>query len=186
MPATVTIVFSAAKFSESRPSTTRSPIIQAEAVIPAPIKSQLCAGSFLRSSPHILVDDMSKQSTPPNSQNVSTGSVLSKTTPLKRDIHGTQAHSSWPYQGASARYLEMTRDACEKFVGPMPVDKFLSDFIPKAREERPTNKIAFSHPSVSEHEDEFVRLSIPKCISTLNSVTDQCNQGIGSLSQTQV
>ena len=91
MPATVTIVFSAAKFSESRPSTTRSPIIQAEAVIPAPIKSQLCAGSFLRSSPHILVDDMSRQSTPPNSQNVSTGSVLSKTTPLKRDIHGTQA-----------------------------------------------------------------------------------------------
>ena len=36
MPATVTIVFSAAKFSdsESRPSTTRSPIIQAEAVTP--------------------------------------------------------------------------------------------------------------------------------------------------------
>jgi len=129
---------------------------------------------------------MSSQSTPPNSQHVSTGSVLSKTTPLKRDIHGTQAHSSSPYQGALARYLEMTRDACEKFVGPMPVDKFLSDFIPEAREERPTNEVMFLHSSVSEHEDEFVSLSILKGISTLNPVTDQRNQGIGSLSQTQV
>jgi len=186
MPATVTIVFSAAKFSESRPSTTRGPIIQAEAGPPGSlIKSQPCAGSFLRSSPRILVD-MSSQSTPPNSQHVSTGSVLSKTTPLKRDIHGTQAHSSSPYQGALARYLEMTRDACEKFVGPMPVDKFLSDFIPEAREERPTNEVMFLHSSVSEHEDEFVSLSILKGISTLNPVTDQRNQGIGSLSQTQV
>jgi len=189
MPATVTIVFSAAKFSdsESRPSITRGPIIQAEAVTPgSPIKSQPCAVCLLRSSPRILVDNMSSQSTPPNSQHVSTGNVLSKTTPLKRDIHGTQAHSSSPYQGALARYLEMTRDACEKFVGPMPVDKFLSDFIPQAREERPTNEIMFLHSSVSEHEDEFVSLNILKGISTLNPVTDQRNQGIGSLSQTQV
>src|SRR6266581_4522548 len=111
---------------------------------------------------------MSRQRTPPNSQGVSTGSVLSKTTPLKRDIHGSQAHSSCPYPGALARYLEMTRDACEKFVGPMPVDKFLSDFIPEAEKERPTNELMFSHSSVSQHEDAFVSLSTFKDVSALN------------------
>jgi hypothetical protein len=54
----------------------------------------------------------------------------------------------------------MTREACEKFVGPMPVDKFLSDFIPEAPEPRLTNEIVFSHPTVSENEDAFVSLHI--------------------------
>jgi hypothetical protein len=54
----------------------------------------------------------------------------------------------------------MTREACEKFVGPMPVDKFLLDFIPEAPEARPTNEILFSHSSVSENEDAFVSLYI--------------------------
>jgi hypothetical protein len=107
---------------------------------------------------------MSRQTTPPTSQSVSTGSVLSKTTPLKRDIHGSQAHSSSPYEGPPARYLEMTREACEKFVGPMPVDKFLSDFIPEAPEARPANEIMFSHPTVSEYEDAFVSLYLQRYI----------------------
>ena len=105
---------------------------------------------------------MSRQTTPPASQSVSTGSALSKTTPLKRDIHGSQAHSSSPHEVPPARYLAMTRDACEKFVGPMPVDKFLSDFIPIATEARPTNEIMFYHSSVSENEDAFVSLYIQR------------------------
>ena len=64
----------------------------------------------------------------------------------------------------------MTREACEKFVGPMPVDKFLLDFIPEAPEARPANEIAFSYPTVSEHEDAFVSLSTFKGISVLNRV----------------
>ncbi|KAH9992540.1 hypothetical protein BJV74DRAFT_834732 [Russula compacta] len=49
----------------------------------------------------------------------------------------------------------MTQDACEKFVGPMPIVQFLSDFIPKANEPRPTNEIDFTLPSASRNEDQF-------------------------------
>jgi hypothetical protein len=80
---------------------------------------------------------------------------------LKRDLSGSQAHSSVSQeqqQKASAQYKEMTVDTCEKFVGPMPVDVFLSDFVPKAPEKRPTNDFGFSHSSVSQKEDEFVSL----------------------------
>ena len=70
-------------------------------------------------------------STPPRSKNASTRSV-SKTTPVKRDLQGSQTHSSSPQQNASEHYKEMTRDACEKFVGPMPVDGLLKDFVPGA------------------------------------------------------
>ena len=95
-------------------------------------------------------------STPPHSENASNRSVLSKTTPLKLDLHRSQKYSSSPQQKASLRYKEMTRDACEKFVGPMPVDAFLEDFVPKASRDRPTNEITFSHSSVSQNENEFV------------------------------
>ena len=50
----------------------------------------------------------------------------------------------------------MTHDACEKFVGPMPVDEFLKDFVPKAPKNRPANKITFSHSSISGNDNEFV------------------------------
>ncbi|KAI0296733.1 hypothetical protein B0F90DRAFT_1014957 [Multifurca ochricompacta] len=45
----------------------------------------------------------------------------------------------------------------EHFVGPMPVSKFLTEFIPEAPEKRTTNEIVFTHPSVSQNEDEFIR-----------------------------
>jgi len=51
----------------------------------------------------------------------------------------------------------MTREAWEKFVGPMPIDLFLSEFTPRASTERPANGLAFSHSSVSQNEDGFVR-----------------------------
>jgi hypothetical protein len=50
----------------------------------------------------------------------------------------------------------MARDAADKFVGPMPMDQFLSEFVPKAPAERPANEITFSDSSVSEKEDAFV------------------------------
>ena len=129
---------------------------------------------------------MPRSSTPPNSRDASNGSVLSKTTPLKHNINGSQAHSSYPQPKALERYLDMTHDACEKFVGPMPVVEFLSEFIPEASEKRPANKIPFSHSSVSENEDAFVSFPMFKDLSMLNTVTDQRNQGVRSLSQTQV
>ncbi|KAH9960890.1 hypothetical protein BC827DRAFT_1384148 [Russula dissimulans] len=51
----------------------------------------------------------------------------------------------------------MARDACEKFVGPMPVDEFLLEFVPEATEVRPADKIMFLAPSVSQNEDYFIR-----------------------------
>jgi len=115
---------------------------------------------------------MPKPRTPPHSQIVSTGSVLSKTTPLKRDISGTAAHSSTPHQKASDRYPEMTREASEKFVGPMPIALFLSEFIPRASTERPTNEIALPHSSVSQNEDAFVRSFAVTCVFSLTPITD--------------
>ncbi|KAI0245238.1 hypothetical protein BJV78DRAFT_540079 [Lactifluus subvellereus] len=51
----------------------------------------------------------------------------------------------------------MALDAGERFVGPMPMDLFLSDFIPKAPKERPKTEFVFAHPSVSQNEDEFIQ-----------------------------
>jgi len=90
----------------------------------------------------------------PDSQSVS---VEQKKNLLKRDFSGSVAHSSGPQKKASERYPEMTREAWEKFVGPMPIDLFLSEFTPRASTERPANGLAFSHSSVSQNEDGFVR-----------------------------
>jgi len=49
----------------------------------------------------------------------------------------------------------MTFDLCEKFVGPMPVDVFLEEFVPEAPAARPQGNFAFSQDSVSQKEDEF-------------------------------
>jgi hypothetical protein len=60
--------------------------------------------------------------------------------------------------------MEMTREACEKFVGPMPVNEFLSEFIPETTEKRPSKNIKFSPSSVSQKEDKFVSLRAPNGI----------------------
>ena len=50
----------------------------------------------------------------------------------------------------------MTFDLCERFVGPMPVDLFLEEFVPEAPTARPQGDFAFSKDSVSQNENEFV------------------------------
>ncbi|KAI0295342.1 hypothetical protein B0F90DRAFT_1927599, partial [Multifurca ochricompacta] len=101
---------------------------------------------------------MPNPSTPPNSRDPHPGTTLSQTTPLKRDFPGSEHHNSAPYQKASSRYKNMTFDASEKFVGPMPVHTFLAEFLPKARESRPTNQILFTHSTVSKNENEFATI----------------------------
>ena len=49
----------------------------------------------------------------------------------------------------------MTFDLCEKFVGPMPVDAFLEEFVPEAPAPRPQGNFAFSEDSVSQDEAKF-------------------------------
>jgi len=98
---------------------------------------------------------MANPSTPPNSQDVTSETTLSDTTPLRRDISGSSAHASTPTKKASERYTDMTFDLCEKFVGPMPVDVFLEEFVPEAPAARPQGNFAFSKDSVSQNEDEF-------------------------------
>ncbi|KAI9508742.1 hypothetical protein F5148DRAFT_1148826 [Russula earlei] len=49
----------------------------------------------------------------------------------------------------------MAGDACEKFVGPMPICEFLSEFIPKASQDRPAINFNFEHNSVSQNEGHF-------------------------------
>src|ERR1700679_3546803 len=108
---------------------------------------------------------MSNPSTPPHSQNTSDGRFSSKPTPLKHDRLGSQAHSSGPPPKASILYKEMTREACDKFVGPMPVEDFLSVFVPEAAGKRPANEISFSDASVSQKEETFVSHSITKGVN---------------------
>ena len=109
-------------------------------------------------------DNMSNPSTPPRSRNTSDGRFSSKPTPLKHDRLGSQAHSSGPLPKASTLYMEMTREACDKFVGPMPVNEFLSEFIPETTKKRPSKNIKFSHSSVSRKEKAFVCHRIPSVI----------------------
>ena len=103
---------------------------------------------------------MPDPSTPPNSQEADSRPLLSDTTPLKRDISGSEAHTSTPPKKAPDRYADMTFDTCEKFVGPMPVKLFLQEFIPEAPIPRPKGDVTLSQSSVSQNEDEFVSPSI--------------------------
>jgi hypothetical protein len=145
------------------------------------IKATVSDFPRLTSHPRFL--NMPNPRTPPHSQSASIGSVLSKPTPLKRDISGSEAHSSTPpSQRASDRYQEMTLEACEKFVGPMPIDQFLSEFVPQAPNGRPANEIMFSHSSVSQNEDEFVRPFTITGIFTLTPVMDRFAQSRNLLS----
>ncbi|KAI9509887.1 hypothetical protein F5148DRAFT_1147929 [Russula earlei] len=55
-------------------------------------------------------------------------------------------------------YKDMAGDACEKFVGPMPICEFLSEFIPKASQDRPAINFNFEHNSVSQNEGHFIKM----------------------------
>src|SRR6267154_311835 len=59
----------------------------------------------------------------------------------------------------------MILEACEKFVGPMPVNEFLSDFVPEAAEKRPANEISFSDVSISQKEEKIVSHRVPSGIN---------------------
>ncbi|KAI9448614.1 hypothetical protein F5148DRAFT_1292230 [Russula earlei] len=52
----------------------------------------------------------------------------------------------------------MTWDVCDKFVGPMPIAEFLSEFVPEASQARKTERIiSFDKHSVSHNEDYFIQ-----------------------------
>ena len=51
---------------------------------------------------------------------------------------------------------DLAFDIRDKFLGPMPVDVFLQEFVPAASAARPQGTFSFSRPSVSQNEDEFV------------------------------
>jgi hypothetical protein len=102
---------------------------------------------------------MASPSTPPNShQNITCITTLSDTTPLRRDITGSTAHTSTPQKDAPERYADLTFDMCEQFVGPMPVKDFLKEFIRDAPTARPQGSFEFSKSLVSQNENEFARL----------------------------
>ncbi|KAH9039503.1 hypothetical protein EDB85DRAFT_2141023 [Lactarius pseudohatsudake] len=97
--------------------------------------------------------------TPPNFNHHPSGSTPSNT-PLSKEVSNTGPHSSTPAKSrASSRYKNMAFDACEKFVGPMPVKLFLSEFVPKAPNTRPTAAITFVHQKVSQNENEFASIA---------------------------
>jgi len=110
-------------------------------------------------------DNMPNTSTPPHSQDASDGRFSSKPTPLKHDRLGSQAHSSGTPPKASILYKEMTRNACDKFVGPMPVNEFLLEFVPEAAGKRPADGINFSDTSVSQKEESFVSHCFPRGVN---------------------
>ena len=51
---------------------------------------------------------------------------------------------------------ELAFDIRDKFLGPVPVDVFLQEFVRAASAARPQGTFPFSGASVSQHEDEFV------------------------------
>ncbi|KAH9000864.1 hypothetical protein EDB86DRAFT_2827764 [Lactarius hatsudake] len=98
--------------------------------------------------------------TPPNSNHPLAEGTQSDTTPLRKEASNAGPHSSTPAKSrASSRYKNMAFDACEKFVGPMPVELFLSEFVPEAPNTRPTAAITFAHKTVSQNENEFASIA---------------------------
>ncbi|KAH9000867.1 hypothetical protein EDB86DRAFT_3101166 [Lactarius hatsudake] len=98
--------------------------------------------------------------TPPNSNHPPPEGTQSDTTPLRKEASNAGPHSSTPAKSrASSRYKNMAFDACEKFVGPMPVELFLSEFVPEAPNTRPTAAITFAHKTVSQNENEFASIA---------------------------
>ncbi|KAH9961812.1 hypothetical protein BC827DRAFT_1267471 [Russula dissimulans] len=89
---------------------------------------------------------------------MATGSALSKTTSLNQDLSGSDSDSSTSYATTSGGCEDkiQAREFCEQFVGPMPIDTFFSEFVPKATTERPVNKITFPHSFVLRNEDAFI------------------------------
>jgi len=120
---------------------------------------------------------------PPHSKGTPICSILSETTPLKRDLSGSQSHPKPPEPKDSNSYRDMARDECEIFVGPMPVDEFLLEFVPKAPEVRPANQIMFSPCTVLQNEKDFVSHPALKVVSMFMTITDPRNHGIRPLSQ---
>ncbi|KAI9507089.1 hypothetical protein F5148DRAFT_1285638 [Russula earlei] len=79
------------------------------------------------------------------------------TTPFKRNLSGSQAYSSAPPKKASLKYRKMTKDICDKFIRPMPILEFFSEFMPQASQARETNEISFAETSISQCEDQFIK-----------------------------
>ena len=61
---------------------------------------------------------------------------------------------------------ELAFDIRDKFLGPMPVDLFLQEFVPAASAARPQGIFSFFKTSVSQNEDEFVSQSRRLSLST--------------------
>ena len=114
---------------------------------------------------------MPKLRTPPNSQHSAVTIAQSDTTPLKRDLPGTETHTSTAAKKASERYLDMTFDICNKFVGPMPVTDFLAEFVPAAPSPRPQGEFPFDKPRVSQNENTFVSLPISVDVRALRTTS---------------
>ncbi|KAH9000869.1 hypothetical protein EDB86DRAFT_3242278 [Lactarius hatsudake] len=82
------------------------------------------------------------------------------TTPLRQKVSNSGPHSFTPVKTkTSSRYKNMAVDPCERFVGPMPVELFLSEFVPEAPNTRPTAPITFAHKTVSQNENEFASIA---------------------------
>ncbi|KAI9459737.1 hypothetical protein F5148DRAFT_1150810 [Russula earlei] len=96
-----------------------------------------------------------RPSTPPQTEQ---SSPTITTSPLKYNLSGSHTHTSTPQKLASERYKDMTWDICDKFVRPMPIAKFLSEFVPEASQARKTECIiSFDKRSVSHNEDHFIQ-----------------------------
>ena len=100
--------------------------------------------------------------TPPSSNRLPVGSILSETTPLKKESNNPGLYSSTPrYSKAGSRYKKMAIDACENFVGPLTVETFLSEFVPSnTKEPRPIVEIPFDYETVSQYETEFASIAM--------------------------
>ena len=66
----------------------------------------------------------------------------------------------------------------ERFIGPMPMNLFLSEFVPEAPRGRPAIQSVFTHSSVSQNEDEFASDSTFKYDYVLTPIPDPCYQSI--------
>ncbi|KAI9431634.1 hypothetical protein F5148DRAFT_1155081 [Russula earlei] len=83
--------------------------------------------------------------------------VIHPSTPPQTEQR-SHTRTSTPQKLASERYKDMTWDVCDKFVGPMPIAEFLSEFVPEASQARKTERIiSFDKRSVSHNEDHFIQ-----------------------------
>ncbi len=109
----------------------------------------------------------SGRTTPVNTTPPPEAQHAAKSTPIMRKTAGFTKHSSIEEKKMELRYTELAREICGHYIGPMPVQSFLDDFLPWNKETRRRLEMLKSLQSVSIGSNVWQSLLRKSCISNM-------------------